>query len=495
MNLTPELDNILQKVREVAVGYGLDFFDTIFELVDYNRMNEIASYGGFPTRYPHWKFGMEFEQLSKGYSYGLQKIYEMVINNDPCYAYLMESNETVDQKLVMAHVFGHSDFFKNNSWFSSTNRKAIDTMANHGSRVRMYIKKHGYDSVERFLDCCLSIENLIDPYSPFIKRRKEPLNTHKDKDNKPVKKIESKQYMDSFINPEDFIESQQKKLDEEKAKEKHFPEKPEKDVLLFLLEHAPLEKWQQNILSIIREESYYFAPQAQTKIMNEGWASYWHSTIMTSNILVDSEVIDYADHHSGTLGVSPGQINPYKLGIELFRDIEDRWNKGKFGKDYDLCEDYEALRRWDKGLGLGREKIFEVRQIHNDITFIDAFLTKEFVQSQKMFTYAFDRGMGTYVITDRDFKKIKNTLLFNLTNMGQPFIYVLDGNYKNRGELYLKHRYEGIPLKKNYARDTLKNINALWGRPVNLETVEDNKDVLISFDGTEYKEVYMGLRK
>ncbi|MDH4128078.1 MAG: SpoVR family protein [Spirochaetota bacterium] len=494
MNLTSELNQIKNEVEKVAKDYGLNFFDTIFEIVDYDRMNEIASYGGFPTRYPHWKFGMEYEQLSKGYSYGLQKIYEMVINNNPCYAYLLESNELVDQKLVMAHVFGHSDFFKCNSWFDKTNRKAIDTMANHGSRIRSYIKKYGYDAVEDFLNYCLSIDNLIDPYTPFIKRRDEK-KYKDDEPEKPVNKIESKDYMDSFINPMDFVEKQIKKNEEDKLKEKRFPEQKEKDVLLFILEYAPLEKWQQNILSMIREESYYFAPQAQTKIMNEGWASYWHSTIMTVNCLIDSEIIDYADHHSSTLGVYPGRINPYKLGLELFRDIEDRWNKGKFGKDYEECDDIRDLKNWDKNLGLGRQKIFEVRKIHNDITFIDTFLTKEFVSTQKMFTFKLDNYLNNYVIQDRDFKKIKETLLFNLTNLGQPFIYVIDGNYKNRGELYLKHRFEGIPLQKNYARDTLKNICKLWARPINLETVEENKDILISFDGNNFKESFIGLRK
>ncbi len=107
-------------------GYGLDFFPTIFEVVDYDELNDVAAYGGFPTRYPHWRFGMEYEQLAKGYTYGLQKIYELVINNNPCYAYLMRSNALTDQKLVMAHVYGHCDFFKNNDWFSHTNRKMMD---------------------------------------------------------------------------------------------------------------------------------------------------------------------------------------------------------------------------------------------------------------------------------------------------------------------------------------------------------------------------------
>ena len=127
----------------------------------------------FPTRYPHWRFGMEYEQLSKGYIYGLQKIYELVINNDPCYAYLMKSNALTDQKLVMAHVYGHCDFFKNNFWFSQTNRKMMDQMANHGNRIRRHMDRFGVEEVENFIDACLSIEDLIDIHLPFIKRHDE----------------------------------------------------------------------------------------------------------------------------------------------------------------------------------------------------------------------------------------------------------------------------------------------------------------------------------
>ena len=144
------------------------------------------------------------------------------------------------------------------------------------------------------------------------------------------------------------------------------------------------------MLAIIRDETYYFAPQAQTKIMNEGWASYWHSTIMTRQGLTPAEVINYCDHHSGTMASSPTQLNPYKLGIELFRDIEDRWNRGEFGKDYDDCDDYRTRQNWNTDAGLGREKIFEVRRIHNDLTFIDEFLTLDFVREQKLFKFGYN---------------------------------------------------------------------------------------------------------
>src|SRR5262249_45424589 len=206
--------------------------------------------------------------------YGLQKIYEMVINNNPAYAYLLEGNSIVDQKTVMAHVFGHVDFFKNNYFFSKTNRRMIDGMANHATRVRKHIERHGIEKVEAFIDVCLTLDNLIDPQSPYIVRRSRPISDYKrDDETREVPRLRAKSYMDKFINPPSFIELQKKKMDTEREKVKKFPEHPERDVLLFLVEHAPLENWERDILEIIREEAYYFAPQGMTKIMNEGWAT------------------------------------------------------------------------------------------------------------------------------------------------------------------------------------------------------------------------------
>ena len=214
-------------------------------------------------------------------------------------------------------------------------------------------------------------------------------------------------------------------------------------MLLFLIEHAPLERWERDVLEIIRDEAYYFAPQAMTKIMNEGWATYWHSKIMTEKALSASEIIDYADHASGVTASSPGQLNPYKLGVELYRHIEERWNKGQFGKEWDECDDMAARKSWDRRLGLGKKKIFEVRKLYNDITFIDEFFTEEFCRSNKFFSFGFNERSGNWEIESREFKKVKDKLLFRLTNFGQPFIYVEDGNFENRGELLAQAQARG----------------------------------------------------
>src|SRR5262245_37760393 len=465
--------DIQRQMEDHARSYGLDFFNTIFEVVDHDQLSAVAAYGGFPTRYPHWRFGMEYEQLAKGYSYGLQKIYELVINNDPCYAYLMKCNNMVDQKLVMAHVFGHSDFFKSNYWFSQTNRKMMDEIANHGIRIRRYIERFGYQRVEDFLDCCLSLDNLIDYHSPFIIRHKKKSEEEKESERESVHptRLRAKSYMESYINPPSYLESERQKIREKLEEMRKFPEAPEKDVLLFLMENAAIERWQRDILSMVREESYYFAPQGMTKIMNEGWASYWHSRIMTEKACSAAEILDYADHHSATVATQPGVLNPYKLGLELFRDIEERWNRGKFGREWEECDDAAKKFSWDRQLGLGRQKIFEVRKIYNDVTFIDEFLTPEFVDKQQLYTFGYNKQTQEYVVESRDFNAVKEKLLFGLSNFGQPYVFVEDGNYKNRGELYLTHRYDGVPLRMDHARDTMENIFKIWQRPVHIETV------------------------
>jgi stage V sporulation protein R len=490
--LPPHLVAVQREMEEYARGHGLDFYPTIFEYIDADQLNAIAAKGGFPVRYPHWRFGMEYERLSKGYHHGLQKIYEMVINNNPCYAYLMNSNGPADQKLVMAHVYGHCDFFKNNFWFSQTSRKMMDEMANHGNRVRRYMDEVGVDEVEEFIDACLSIEDLIDIHSPFIRRRDEKSrydfhgNGREEDDDGPPR-FRAKNYMDSFINPPDKLAAAVRESEEKKREQKPIPERPERDVMLFVLEHARLKAWQADVLSIIRDEAYYFAPQGQTKIMNEGWASYWHSTIMTRQGLTAADVVNYCDHHSGTLASSPTSLNPYKLGIELFRDIEDRWNRGAFGKEYDECDDYATRRDWNTDAGLGREKIFQVRKVHNDLTFIDEFLTLDFVREHRLFKFGYNQSTEYYEIETREFPKVKQQLLANLTNLGRPQIAVRDGNYKNRGELYLEHSFTGVELEMNYARDTLRNLHRLWGRPVHLETVLEENQTVLSFDGTEFE--------
>ena len=516
--LTREMRDLQKEIREFAVGYGLDFFEVIFEVLDYEEINMVASYGGFPVRYPHWKWGMDYERMQKSYTYGLHRIYEMVINNDPCYAYLLESNSFVDQKTVMAHVYAHCDFFKNNYTFAHTNRKMIDEMANHATRIARYMDRLGVETVESFIDCCLSIDNLIDYNSPYIVRKQSAANAREEAREQPdasllegqgaiideeagaakqrdglrrvgvIQLPNQREYMEGYINPPKFLDEQRQKARDKAKVKKKFPPEPERDVMAFLLNHAPLNRWQHEVLDMLREEAYYFAPQGMTKIMNEGWASYWHSTIMTQKALKPSEFIDFADHHSGVVATHGMQLNPYKLGLELLRDVEDRYNRGRFGKEYDECDDLAERRRWNKRVGLGREKLFQVRKLYNDITFIDEFLTLDFCRENKLFSFGFNDKHNRWEIESRQFKAIKHKLLDSLTNLGQPFIAVEDGNYENRAELLLLHRHDGMDLDPNYASETLKALHRIWTRPVNIQTMVGGKPTILRFDGKEYSE-------
>jgi stage V sporulation protein R len=488
--LSPELRDLQDEILGYAEEFGLDCFTTYFEMVDYRQMCEIASYGGFPVRYPHWRFGMEYDHMLKSHTYGLSKIYELVINTDPCYAYLLEGNSLVDQKLVMSHVYGHCDFFKNNSFFAHTDRRMIDEMANNAARVRRYMDRHGVSPVESFIDTCLAIDNLIDPWAPLrepSRETKASAGVALDPKEVDVGRLPSvRGYLESYINPPELLAAERaRRKEEEEAQRRRVPHSPERDVLGFLIQHAPLELWEADVLGIIREEAYYFLPQMQTKIMNEGWASYWHSKIMTTRALRDAEVIDYADACAGVMSTAPGQLNPYKIGIELFRDIEERWNTGRFGKAYDECDSLAERASWDKKLGKGKEKIFEVRRLYNDVTFLDEFFTEDFARQHRFFTFRENRRSGRFEIEGREFAKIKGKLLAQLTNFGQPFIYVIDANHLNRGELLLGHRHEGTDLRLDYARDTLRALERIWRRPVSILTVVDERPKRIRFDGAE----------
>jgi stage V sporulation protein R len=488
-DLPPELLEHMQAIKAKAREYGLDCFEVIFERIDFDTMNQIAAYGGFPVRYPHWRWGMDYERLSRRDAYGLGRIYEMVVNNDPCYAYLQESNSVTDQKLVMAHVYGHSDFFRNNFWFSKTNRKMMDQVANHATRVRRHVERQGQETVERFIDACLSVEHLIDPHSPFVRREdaadtdraRAPLAPDEEPDAFTPDRFPAKDYMDPYINPAEELTRQRERFDRERRERKgRLPPAPTRDVLLFLLRHARLEEWQQDVLSIIRDEAYYFAPQSMTKIMNEGWATYWHSRLMTGHFADASEIVDYCDQHAGVVHMPPGGFNPYKIGFELFKDIERRWDRGQHGPEWDRLEGIGAKEAADDGSRKGRARIFEVRRIYNDVSFIDEFLTEDFIERLRMYRYQRDPQTRELRIVSRDFQRVKQTLLYQITNMGQPFVYVVDGNYLDRGELYLAHEFSGLEVDAARTADVMKALRALWGRPVHVQARINDEMILMS---------------
>lgn len=445
--LPPEMRQQNLEIEEIARSAGLDFFQVIFELLDARDVNALAAYTGFPVRYPSWRFGMEFERLDKGYSWGLSKIYELVINNDPTYAYLVRSNSPMEQNLVMAHVYGHADFFKNNIWFQPTERQMVGVMAANGTRVRRYIDTYGQEEVEKFLDMALALDDLIDPYAPLREYRKGKAPTRK-----PVSPLErARRSLDATIGSLDSLEE---------APESAVAPEPVADLLGFLAENADIPEWQRDILQIVRQEAYYFVPQRMTKIINEGWASFWHSRIMTRSLLGASDVVEFADCHSGATASQPGQLNPYKLGIELFRYAEE------------------------KGMDL-----FRLRSIHNDVSFIDAVIDEEFAQRSNLFLYNRNPRTGRMEIADRDWRPIKTQLLASLTGGGVPQIELEESDYEGRGELLLRHVFDGRELQLDQAGETLRQVALIWKRPCHLLTQSEGSPLRLTTDGGEVSRV------
>ena len=241
---------------------------------------------------------------------------------------------------------------------------------------------------------------------------------------------------------------------------------------MFLIEHGrALEEWERDVLSLLREEMLYFWPQLETKVMNEGWATYWHLRIMREMELTDAEALEFAKMHSGVVLPSKFNVNPYHLGLAIWEDIERRW-------DHPTLEERD---RYGREPGQGREKIFEVRETENDISFLRNYLTKELVQKLDLFLY--QKVGNEWRVVETDWEKVRDEICTSRINGGIPVLYVQDGDYNQNGELYLHHAYEGVELDVKYLEKTLPYVYQLWGRPCHLQTVIEGREVLFTHDG------------
>ena len=473
-----ELEKWIDIITEKAAEYGLDFYPTHFEVVPDHVIYELGSYS-LPARFSHWTFGRDYHRQKTMYEYGMAKIYEIVFNTDPCQAFLMDSNSMLSHKFVVAHVLGHNDFFKNNNYFEHTDRRMIEKVRLHGNRIRKYEEEYGPMAIEEFLDDVISIEEHFDTGLTTSFRRKTP-EQHESERLKPSKP--TTEYDDLW----NLTEAQG---GPDKPKARKFPPEPDKDLLGFLRDHAPeLEKWQRDILNMIREEMIYFIPQMRTKVANEGWASFWHERIMTNLDLTPEEHLEFRRLHASVLSPgSPMSINPYYVGYNIFRDIERRWD-GDEDKDYPESDwRGEQLHRPS---GEGMKKIFEVRRDEADVTFLRKYLTQGLVNKLDMYTYKQEEvnGENMWVVQETDWRKVRDTLLDGMTNFGIPVIYVEDADYNRHGELLLRHAYDGKPLDRDYTARTMKHIFNIWKRPVYLQTEYDGETVLLSHDGEEFSE-------
>jgi stage V sporulation protein R len=446
------------ELRELARQLGLDFFEVLFEVVPQDIMSEIAAYG-LPTRARHWSYGKVYNRQRIYGQMGLSKIYEIVLNNDPAYAFLLDTNPEIANLLVAAHVYAHSDFFKQNVYFGPTNRNMVNLAVEHALRIDEYIERYGLDCVERMMDIAFAVDRHIDFHQGLV-RTPYPTRQVIEQERKTPR------YADLF-GEEQFALTKVVVGDS-------IPPSPEKDLLWFFAQYAPIEPWERDVLEIIREESYYFYPQFETKILNEGWATYWHAEILNQYAgLSPRETIDFAVLHAGV--VNPGHpmsINPYYLGYRLLVDVEQRWDR---------------LYAAGKSPLTGRQKLFEIRAQENDISFVANYLTQELADELRLFAYGYacEHGAqgqkkcqkcGEIAVQSRQIDDIIHSLVAPRYNYGAPRIAITKVNQD--GSLLLEHdRSDLSPLDLKYAEKTLAYLHELWKKPVHLKTFNSQDEV------------------
>ncbi|COD15088.1 SpoVR family protein [Streptococcus pneumoniae] len=455
---TKGLQRAIEEITDIAKGFGLDFYPMRYEICPAEIIYTFGAYG-MPTRFSHWSFGKQFHKMKLHYDLGLSKIYELVINSNPCYAFLLDSNSLIQNKLIVAHVLAHCDFFKNNCRFQNTNRDMVESMAAAAERIKHYERIHGIKEVESFLDAILAIQEHIDP---SLVRPKLLWSVDDEEEDEE----------ETAPSPYDDLWGMDKPKQVKKKKgKKPFPPRPEKDILLFIEEHSrELEPWQRDILTMMREEMLYFWPQLETKIMNEGWASYWHQRIIRELDLTSDEAIEFAKLNAGVVQPSKTGINPYYLGLKIFEDIEERYDNPT-----------DEMKKTGVKPGSGREKMFEVREIESDISFIRNYLTKDLVMREDL--YLFQKQGRDYKVIDKEWRAVRDQLVNMRVNGGFPYLTVNDGDYLKNNELYIKHWYEGIELDLKYLEKVLPYLYQLWGRSVHIESVLEDREVMFSYDG------------
>lgn len=458
-----DLERWNERIMNLVERFGLDPYAQEFEICDHEDMLSYMVYSGMPSHYPHWSYGKNFEKLKTLYDYGVSGLpYEMVINSNPSIAYLMRDNTLALQVLTIAHVYGHNDFFKNNFTFKSTGALyTIESFKSHATRVRHYVEDPsiGLEKVEALLDAAHALSLQC--------RRNLAIK-------KPSPTEERQLKLDEATPAADPFSTVHRRREQAEPDLKKVPLFPDEDLLLFIRDHNPLlSEWEKDLLTIVHEEARYFVPQIETKIMNEGWASFWHKRILEALDLPQELHLEFIVRHTQVLRPSPGGLNPYHVGMKVWEDIEKRWN-------HPSAEEVEEFGPRKKS---GKDKLFEVREVERDASFLRRYLTEDLMRELNLFEYK-SRGNDQVVtrVSDKDnWRQIKETLIQNVGTGTIPVIKVEDADYKNNRTLLLKHHHDGRDLQLEYAEKTLKYVHQLWGHDVAMETVVDKSPTFLSF--------------
>lgn len=441
------------RIREKVEAFGLTCYDQEFDLCDHHQMLGAMAYHGMPAHYPHWSFGKSFERQKTLYDHGVSGLpYEMVINADPSIAYLMRENSLCLQILTIAHVYAHNDFFRNNFTFHHTGAdNVVAAFKSRADRVRGYIEDPsiGIDRVEMLLDAAHAVS----------------LQTRRNFGIRKLTPDEQKERALEAAEPrhDPWQEIHRTEEPGEPALER-FPLEPDPDLLLFIRDNNPsLEDWQRDLLTIVHEEATYFIPQMETKIMNEGWATFWHHRIMNSLDLPQDIHLEFLVRHNQVVRPIPGDLNPYHIGFHLWHDIRRR---------HDEPTPEEIAEYGEPAMSAG-DAMFAIRESDRDVSFLRRFLGPRMMRELGLYAYEpqGDELVVTRVADDAGWREVKESLLRSVGLGGLPAITVRDADLGGDRTLLLHHDHDGRDLQLDFANRTLGHVSTLWGRGVVLDTM------------------------
>jgi stage V sporulation protein R len=450
------------RIRAEVEKTRLDCYPQEFELCDHTQMLAYMAYSGMPSHYPHWSYGKAYEKLKTLYDHGVSGMpYEMVINSNPALAYLMRDNSLLLQILTIAHVYGHNDFFKNNFTFRTTRAEfTTSTFKAHADRVRRYVDMPsiGVDRVEAVLDAAHALS---------LQCRR----------NLAIKKLseqeERERLIDASTPASDPFHRIHRRVDLPEPDLRHTPPSPDEDLLLFIRDHNPfLQGWEQDLLTIVHEQAQYFIPQIETKIMNEGWASFWHKRLLETLQLPQELHLEFLVRHNQVCRPIPGSLNPYHLGLKLWEEIE------RIGND-PTPEERERIGPGKTGIDL----LFETREVDRDVSFLRRWLSERLMRELDIFRYEHkgDDLVVSDVADDDGWRQVKETLLKSVGMGGVPVIRVEDADFGGARTLLLGHQHDGRDLQLEQAEKTLAYVHRLWGHEVVIDTMVDGKRTHLTF--------------
>jgi len=470
----PLLEQYEQKIAAAAEKYHLDTYPNQIEIINSEQMLDAYASIGMPINYTHWSFGKKFLQMEKNYRRGQMGLaYEIVINSNPCIAYLMEENTMTMQAIVLAHAcYGHNSFFKGNYLFKAwtTPESIIDYLLFAKNYILECEERYGVTAVEEILDACHALMNY------GVDRYRHPGKISLEEERLRQKAREA--YLQYQVNELwRTLPKPAKKTVEEEAR---FPEEPQENILYFIEKHAPLlESWQREIVRIVRKIAQYFYPQRQTQIMNEGWACFWHYTIINDlfdqGLLSIEFMLEFLHIHTNVIYQPPFDspyytgINPYTLGYNIYRDIR-RICEQPTKEDKEWFPDLPG-KQWLEVLD------FAMRNF-KDESFIAQYLSPHLIRELKLFTVADDEKVPDLVISaihdEHGYQKIRQALSdqHNLSNT-EPNIQVYNVNRRGDRSLLLRHiQYKNRPLSED-TEAIMKYLHRLWGFTVHLESIDD----------------------